>query len=134
MPSEASSSRPVKAAGRVGVVLALHSLDKDDLLHGSIHAHIPERLDVFQNRLLDYAAIQDELLWRAANDNGQWLAERLEREFMKDSLQRRQEHFRLRSYDRTVHPTQAYSLQAEMALDSVIKNLIARKPIPPSDG
>jgi len=51
---------------------------------------------------------------------GRWrqrLAERLQQEFMKDSLPRRQELFRLRSYDRTVHPTQMYSLQAELALD-----------------
>ena len=87
---------------------------------------------MFWNRLLDHAAIQDELLWRASNDSGGWLAERLEREFMKDSLQRRQEGFRLRTYDRTVHPTQAYSLQVEMALDSIIKALLARGPIPPT--
>ncbi len=62
------------------------------------------------------------------NDNGDWLAERLDREFMKDSLQRRQELFRLRSYDRTVHPTQMYSLQAEMALDAIVTALVSDQP------
>ena len=113
-------------------LLTLHPLDSKQLLQEFIQSHIPERLDVFRNRLLDRVAIHDELMWKALNDNGQWLAERLEREFMKDSLQRRQEHFRLRTYDRTVHPTQAYSLGAEMALDAVVGALIARQPITPA--
>ena len=56
----------------------------------------------------------------------------LQREFMKDSLQRRQELFRLRSYDRTVHPTQMYSLQAELALDAILTALIAGQPVAPA--
>jgi aspartate/methionine/tyrosine aminotransferase len=111
---------------------AIQPLDSKQLLREFIHSHIPERLDVFRNRLLDRQAIHDELMWRALNDNGRWLTERFEREFMKDSLQRRQEGFRLRLYDRTVHPTQAYSLGAEMALDAVIGTLIARRPITPA--
>ncbi len=110
---------------------AMQPLNGKRLNREFIQIHIPERLDVFRNRLLDRQAIHDELMWRALNENGRWLAERLEREFMKDSLQRRQEHFRLRLYDRTVHPTQAYSLSAEMALDAVVEALIAQKPITP---
>ncbi len=112
-------------------LLASHSLESKQSIHELIQSHIPERLDIFRNRLLDRLAIHDELMWRAVNENGRWLAERLEQEFMKDSLQRRQEQFRLRLYDRTVHPTQAYSLQAEMALDAVVKALIARELITP---
>jgi hypothetical protein len=48
---------------------------------------------------------------------------------MKDSLSRRQELFRLRSYDRTVHPTQMYSLQAELALDAIVSALISSQPV-----
>ena len=113
-------------------LLALNSFDSDQLLEELVRSHIPERLEVFGNRLLDRQAIHDELVWRATNENGSWLVERLEREFMKDSLQRRQERFRLRLYDRTVHPTQAYSLQAELALDAVVKALIARERIQPA--
>ncbi|MBC8508137.1 MAG: pyridoxal phosphate-dependent aminotransferase [Anaerolineales bacterium] len=112
--------------------VALISLDSSQLFQELIQAYIPERLDVFQTRLLDRAVIQDELMYRAMNDNGQWLVERLEREFMKDSLQRRQDQFRSRTYDRTVHPTQAYSLQVEMAFDEVISALISRQPIAPA--
>ena len=84
----------------------------------------PERLEVFRTRLLDRALISDELMRQALNDGGDWLERRLDREFMKDSLPRRQEAFRLRSYDRTVHPTQMYSLQAELALDAIVTALI----------
>ena len=72
-------------------LLALNSFDSKQLLQELIKSHIPERLEVFGNRLLDRHAIHDELVWRATNENGNWLADRLEREFMKDSLQRRQE-------------------------------------------
>jgi hypothetical protein len=51
---------------------------------------------------------------------------------MKDSLRRRQERFRLRSYDRTVHPTQRYSLQAEMACDAILAALVADQPVSPA--
>jgi len=105
------------------------SLNGQQLMREFLQAYIPERLEIFRNRLLDRQAIHDELTWRASNQNGGWLAERLEREFMKDSLQRRQEHFKYRLYDRTVHPTQAYSLEAEMALDAVVAALIAGRPI-----
>ena len=113
-------------------LMALHPLDSGQLQRELLQSHIPERLDVFRNRLLDRVAIQDELMRQALSDNGQWLVERLEGEFMKDSLQRRQEHFRVRSYDRTVHPTQVYSLQAEMALDAVVTALISRQPVSPA--
>ena len=92
----------------------------------------PERLETFQTRLLDRAFISDDLMQRALNDNGDWLGERLDREFMKDSLPRRQELFRLRSYDRTVHPTQMYSLQAEMALDAIVAALVSAQPVAPA--
>ncbi|HBY09425.1 MAG TPA: hypothetical protein DEH22_17205, partial [Chloroflexi bacterium] len=108
---------------------SLPPLDDQQLQREFLRTYLPERLEIFRNRLLDRVAIHDERLRRAQDDGGQWLAERLEREFMKDSLERRQEQFRLRTYDRTVHPTQSYSLQAEMALDAVINALIARQPV-----
>jgi len=113
-------------------LLALNSVDSKHSMREFIQSHLPQRLDVFRNRLLDRVAVHDELAWRAVNENERWLARRLEREFMKDSLPRRQEGFRYRLYDRTVHPTQAYSLQSETALDAVIRALVARKRIMPA--
>jgi hypothetical protein len=89
----------------------------------------PERLDVFRTRFLDRALVSDMLVQRALDDNGEWLDGRLDREFMKDTLARRQSSFLTRSYDRTVHPTQVYSLQAEMAMDAIIRHLVLSSPV-----
>ena len=112
--------------------LELRPLDGQSLYREFLQHYVPERLDVFRTRLLGRALISDELMRQAVNDGGACLAERLDREFMKDSLQRRQELFRLRSYDRTVHPTQMYSLRAELSLDAIVKALICRERIDPS--
>lgn len=110
----------------------LSSADSKLLHRGLLQGHVPERLAVFRTRLNDRALISDELTRQALNDDGEWLGERLEGELTKDSLQRRQDLFRLRSYDRTVHPTQMYSLQAELALDAIVAALASRRAVAPS--
>jgi len=110
-------------------MMPLPPLDSKRLHNEFLQRYGPERLDVFRTRLLERALISDELMHHAMKDNGDWLGERLDREFMKDALPRRQEQFRLRSYDRTVHPTQMYSLQAELALDEIVTALVSPQPI-----
>ncbi|MFM8321078.1 MAG: aminotransferase class I/II-fold pyridoxal phosphate-dependent enzyme, partial [Chloroflexota bacterium] len=100
-------------------------LDEHSLRQDFLGSYLPERLNVYRERFLDRAALSDEAVARARADSGGWLAARLEGEFMKDSLVRRQQLFRLRSYDRTVHPTQRYSLQAELAFDALLEPLQA---------
>ncbi len=111
--------------------MALPPLDSKHLQSELLEHYLPERLYLFRTRLLERSHISDELMQQALTDSGEWLTGRLEREFMKDSLQQRQERFRLRLYDRTVHPTQMYSLQAELALDAMVTALIFRQPIAP---
>ena len=113
-------------------MMAQPPLDSQSLQHEYINYYVPDRLEGFSTRLLDRASINGELMQQARKDGGKWLADRLEREFMKDSLQRRQELFRLRSYDRTVHPTQMYSLQVELAFDAIVTALVSRQRIEPS--
>lgn len=108
----------------------LPHLDGKGLRADFLNTYLPERLEVFRTRLLNRASLSDELLRRARQAGGDWLTERLQREFMKDALSRRQQEFRLRSYDRTVHPTQRYSLHAEMACDSILDELIAHRQVP----
>ena len=109
---------------------ALPVVDGARLRTEFLHNYLPERLNTFRQRLRERALISDELMRKAAAD-GEWLAARLEREFMKDSLARRQAAFCQRAYDRTVHPTQKYSLQAEMVIDSLQRALIAGQPPAP---
>jgi aspartate/methionine/tyrosine aminotransferase len=91
--------------------------------------YLPDRLEIFRTRLLDRSLLSDEMLHRAMSDNGNWLTGHLESEFMKDSLERRRDFFLKRSYDRTVHPTQRYSIQTEMAFDVILRQLIYRQPV-----
>ena len=118
------------ASGSRHPYMPLPPLDSRQMHQEFLQRYAPERLEIFQTRLLDRAFISDELMQKALNDNGDWLDSRLDREFMKDSLPRRQQAFRLRSYDRTVHPTQMYSLQAEVALDAIVAALVSHQPIP----
>jgi aspartate/methionine/tyrosine aminotransferase len=109
--------------------MSLPNLDLKKLREDFIKSYLPERLEVFSTRLQDRSLISDEMVWRSMQDDGNWLSDRLEHEFMKDSLQRRQELFRLRSYDRTVHPTQRYSLRAEIAFDAIIERLVSSQSV-----
>ena len=130
---ESISTQLMQHAGQVAAdrnLLPLPPLDTQHMQAEFLKHYAPDRLDVFRTRLLDRAFISDELMRQALSDNGEWLDRRLDKEFMKDSLPRRQELFRLRSYDRTVHPTQMYSLQAEMALDAITSALVASRSIP----
>ena len=113
-------------------LMPLPPLDSHQFQQDFLECYGPERLQAFRTRLLERVFISDELIRQALNENSDWLEKRLDREFMKDSLPRRLQAFRLRSYDRTVHPTQMYSLQAELALDAIVTSLIYSKTVTPS--
>ncbi|MDW8279108.1 MAG: pyridoxal phosphate-dependent aminotransferase [Anaerolineales bacterium] len=109
---------------------SLPGIDSERLRMEFLNSYLPERLERFGQRLKERALISDELVRKAAAD-GDWLTERLEREFMKDSLARRQAAFRQRTHDRTVHPTQTFSLQAELVIEKMHRALIAgQMPVP----
>ncbi|MCX7984013.1 MAG: pyridoxal phosphate-dependent aminotransferase [Bacteroidetes bacterium] len=93
---------------------------------------LPQRLEQFRTQLLDRALLQEELIRQTLQDNGRSLETRLDREFMKDSLERRRELFRLRTHDRTVHPTQMYSLKTELLLNEVI-SIFLKNQKPPQE-
>lgn len=125
---DAIAARILERAGDLTLwrgLMTAPQLDFDSLRTTFVREYAPERLRIFRTRLLDRALISDALMRTARSDNGRWLSERLGREFMKDSLSRRQHEFKRRSYDRTVHPTQVYSIQAEIALDALNAALLA---------
>ncbi len=94
--------------------------------------YLPERLSLFKQRFLDRANITNNLIENTLADKGKTLVARLEKEFYKDSLERKENIFRQRLYDRTVHPTQMYSLKAELNFEELIDRLIKSKTIPPA--
>ena len=129
------TSRIIEACGEGRAneaLLKLPPLESGQMWRDFSGRYAPERLEVFRRRLLDRSLISDELMREALGNGGRLLGERLDREFMKDSLARRQELFRLRAYDRTVHPTQMYSLQAEQALDSILIAIARNREITPA--
>lgn len=86
--------------------------------------YTPERLAVYRRRFLDRTLIMQELLASARADGGKALGHRLEREFFRDDLLRREEAFRSRLFDRTVHPTQMYSIGADAIFDEITSTLL----------
>jgi aspartate/methionine/tyrosine aminotransferase len=89
---------------------------------------IPERINIFKNKFLEELALKNEIVFKAQSDNGSWISSLLEKELYKEDLAARKFKFRKRLYDRTVHPTQMFSIKVDEAFnvisDSVIKNII----------
>lgn len=90
---------------------------------------VSDRLAVFAARFEDRLELAGDRISLAEADDGRSLERLLEQELSKDSLERRQGAFRQRLYDRTVHPTQMFSIQSEMLWEQAIEAGIAGKPI-----
>jgi aspartate/methionine/tyrosine aminotransferase len=91
---------------------------------------IPERLESFKCRLKDKYLVTNDLVEFISAGKENSLMALLENEFRKDSLIRREEAFRHRLYDRTVHPTQMYSLKVELLFEKLFNTMIREKEIP----
>ncbi len=98
---------------------------REQMLRAFSHDFLEARLDVFRQRYLDRQEIARDLMERCRSDNGSMLGDILERELFRDSLSRRKEAFQQRMFDRTVHPTQMFSLQTEMAFDTIEQELLS---------
>ena len=85
---------------------------------------VDRRIEDFRQRTLDRALRMRQLIADADKDDGKALAHRLEEEFFKDALDVRRAKFQRRLYDRTVHPTQMYSLKAEAMWEKTIDQLV----------
>jgi aspartate/methionine/tyrosine aminotransferase len=92
--------------------------------------YVAERLQLFQQRYEDRLAIAEELMRRAHADRGNSVSLTLECELYKDSLEHRLQAFHLRLSDRTVHPTQRYSIATEAWFNRIIDGLIRGHAIP----
>lgn len=100
-------------------------------VEGALEPFLAERLAVFEKRCQDRLELNAARLALAEAEGGARLASLLEAELSPDSLRRRQERFRGRLYDRTVHPTQMYSIQPELLCEQAIDALSAGHPLEP---
>ena len=94
--------------------------------------YVPERLAVFRQRWLDRYRQSEEMMRMTEADGGKSLTQVLERELYKDSLVRRDAVFRMRNSDRTVHPTQMYSIKTEARFEEIISGLLRVTDLPAS--
>jgi len=83
-----------------------------------------DRLACFRRRFGDRLELAEERLALAEAREGRVLQEWLERELQPDGLARRQACFRTRIADRTVHPTQMFSIAAELAWEQAIATVL----------
>jgi aspartate/methionine/tyrosine aminotransferase len=94
-----------------------------------IKEFLPERLAIFRQKFNDRLTIVNEAVEMALVDKGKGLVESLEKEFFKDNLERRGKEFKHRLYDRTVHPTQMYSLKVDLLFEELIAGVIKNENI-----
>ena len=97
-----------------------------------VNEYVPERLTVFRQRWQDCFRQSEEMMRMAEADGGKALTQVLERDLYKDSLARRDGVFRSRNSDRTVHPTQMYSIQTEARFEEIVGCLLRSVPLPKS--
>jgi aspartate/methionine/tyrosine aminotransferase len=85
-----------------------------------VQEYVPSRLHSMHQRYRDRLMLAEYTAAAAEADGTRSLVSRLQREFYKDTLAQRQATFQDRLYDRTVHPTQMYSIRVEQAADEII--------------
>ena len=91
--------------------------------------HLPCRLVEIRQRYMDRLALTARIQGGIGSREKDVLLEILDKELYKDSLDDRRQRFRQRLYDRTVHPTQMYSLQVDLHAEEIIESLIGDERI-----
>ena len=92
--------------------------------------YLRERLFLFRQRYTDRLNITADLMEISLGSKGKYLTDTLEYEFFKDNLADREQRFKSRSYDRTVHPTQMYSIKSDLLFEEIIECAVKRKNVP----
>ncbi len=109
-----------------------HELLDPQSIRRFMEEYVPERLAVFRQRWQDHFQQTGELMRMTEADGGKSLTLMLEQELYKDSLVRRDAVFRMRNSDRTVHPTQMYSIKTEARFEEIIACSLRSAALPDS--
>ncbi len=86
----------------------------------------------YRRRFEDRLLVTGELVRRVSNGPAGAIEQLLEGEFLKDDSTRRAATFKARLFDRTVHPTQMYSIRTEAAFEEAIGHLLRATSVPPT--
>ena len=88
-----------------------------------------ERISVFQQRFRDRLQLTERIIADASDRKKSRLSDILEKEFYKESLDERRDRFRFRLFDRTVHPTQMYSLKVDLQVERIIDTIFHKRTV-----
>ena len=94
-----------------------------------LNEYLPERIRFMEIRFKDRLSVTGDTLQASTGDHREKVMGILDRELSPETLSERNERFRHRLFDRTVHPTQMYSLKVERRVDGLIRQIIFDKPI-----
>jgi aspartate/methionine/tyrosine aminotransferase len=121
-----------QAAGIVDrIPVNRNSIAGSSALRGEfLHSYLPERLAILQQRFHDRTGIAADILSAVYGDGKKQIMRILEQEFSKETLPQRERQFRQRLFDRTVHPTQMYSLAADTEANRLIDHFLTTQTIP----
>ncbi|MCU0452260.1 MAG: pyridoxal phosphate-dependent aminotransferase [Bacteroidetes bacterium] len=112
---------------------SVHAERSGSRQHALLTEYVPERLASFRQRAYDRESVVRAAMDRARSEQGRGLLRALDQELVKDDLNRREGAFQRRLFDRTVHPTQMYSLRAETSLNAIVSLLLSGRPISPRE-
>lgn len=85
--------------------------------------YLPSRLNTFSTIFKSQQNLHLDFLSKLNSEGNSALEHRLEQEFYKDNLERRQSAFKKRTFDRTVHPTQIYAIDTEILFNSAFEKI-----------
>jgi len=100
-------------------LLSLNLLDQNFHLDFNEEYAI-ERISVFKQRFQDRLQLTEKIISDFNDRKKGQLIDILEKEFYKETLNERRDRFRFRLFDRTVHPTQMYSLKVDLQVERII--------------
>lgn len=92
-----------------------------------INGFLTERLGVFSQRFNDKLEIAEHII---SLSSGNKLIENIEKELYKEDISEREKKFKLRLFDRTVHPTQMFSIKTDLYFDELIDSILKKNIIP----
>jgi aspartate/methionine/tyrosine aminotransferase len=86
-----------------------------------------ERFSVFRQRFQDRLQLSERIIAEVGDRKKSRLIDVLENEFYKESLAQRKKRFRQRLFDRTVHPTQMFSLTVDLQVEKIIETILQER-------
>ncbi|MCF7881997.1 MAG: pyridoxal phosphate-dependent aminotransferase, partial [Candidatus Marinimicrobia bacterium] len=93
-------------------------------------SHLPERLETLTTQFKDRMEMAQSLVSQTTSRNKESVLKQLERELIPTSLDSKEENFRNRMFDRTVHPTQMNSLKVDILANKLFQSLLNGERIP----